>query len=67
MSELTHQYPEGVPDDIVTSIHRELSLIRKLEAKAEPASPKVHVKTLHAKIGELTMQNDVSSGTPGKV
>ncbi|HDG9824956.1 TPA: IS3-like element ISKpn11 family transposase [Acinetobacter nosocomialis] len=28
------------------------------EAKAEPAGPTVDVKTLHAKIGELTLEND---------
>ena len=31
------------------------------EAKAEPAVPKVDVNTLHAKIGELTMENDFFS------
>src|SRR5690606_21002144 len=30
------------------------------EAKAEPAGPSVDVKTLHAKIGELTLENDAS-------
>ena len=33
------------------------------EAKAEPAAPSVDVKTLHAKIGELTLTNDFLSGT----
>lgn len=28
------------------------------EAKAEPVGPTVNVKTLHAKIGELTLEND---------
>ncbi len=28
------------------------------EAKAEPAGPTVDVKTLHGKIGELTLEND---------
>ena len=28
------------------------------ETKAEPASPTVDVKTFHAKIGELTLEND---------
>ncbi|MCQ1838050.1 IS3 family transposase [Neorhizobium galegae] len=28
------------------------------EAKAEPAAPPVDIKTLHAKIGELTLEND---------
>jgi transposase len=32
------------------------------EAKAEPAGPTVDVKTLHAKIGELTLENDFLSG-----
>ncbi|MDM8063377.1 IS3-like element ISKpn11 family transposase [Klebsiella pneumoniae] len=31
------------------------------EAKAEPAGPTVDVKTLHAKIGELTLENDFFS------
>ncbi|MBB4170893.1 transposase [Rhizobium sp. BK538] len=34
------------------------------EAKAEPAA--VDVKTLHAKIGELTLENDFLSGALGK-
>ena len=33
--------------------------------KAEP-EPIVDVKTLHAKIGELTLENDFLSGAPGK-
>ena len=36
------------------------------EAKAEPAGPTVDVKTLHAKIGELTLENDFLSGALGK-
>ncbi|WP_273795304.1 transposase, partial [Brucella intermedia] len=32
------------------------------ETKAEPAGPTVDVKTLHAKIGELTLENDASLG-----
>jgi transposase len=34
-------------------------------AKAE-AAPAVDVKTLHAKIGELTLENDFLSGALGK-
>jgi transposase len=33
--------------------------------KAEP-EPVIDVKTLHAKIGELTLENDFSSGALGK-
>jgi transposase len=36
------------------------------EAKAEPAGPTVDVKTLHAKIGELTLENDFLAGALGK-
>ena len=36
------------------------------EAKAEPARPTVDVKILHAKIGELTLENDFLSGALGK-
>ncbi|MBB6305586.1 transposase [Rhizobium leucaenae] len=36
------------------------------EAKAEPAAPTVDVKTLHAKFGELTLENDFLSGALGK-
>jgi len=32
------------------------------EAKTEPAGPTVDVKTLHAKIGELTLENDLYDG-----
>ncbi|MBA8838973.1 transposase [Ochrobactrum sp. RH2CCR150] len=32
------------------------------EAQTEPAGPTVDVKTLHAKIGELTLENDASLG-----
>ena len=35
------------------------------DAKAEPA-PAVAVKTLHAKIGELTLENDFLAGALGK-
>ncbi len=38
------------------------------ETKAEPTGPTVDVKTLHAKIGELTLENDFSpvhSARPG--
>ncbi|AGG75690.1 Hypothetical protein SMc03249 [Sinorhizobium meliloti 1021] len=36
------------------------------EAKTEPTAPTVDVKTLHAKIGELTLENDFLSGALGK-
>ncbi|NKW82578.1 IS3 family transposase [Ochrobactrum pecoris] len=36
------------------------------ENKAEPTGPTVDVKTLHAKIGELTLENDFLSGALGK-
>jgi len=36
------------------------------ETKTEPAGPTVDVKTLHAKIGELTLENDFLSGALGK-
>ena len=36
------------------------------KAKAEPTGPTVDVKTLHAKIGELTLGNDFLSGALGK-
>ena len=37
-----------------------------VDAKVEPASPPVDVKTLHAKIGELTLTNDFLSGALSK-
>ena len=36
------------------------------ESKVEPAAPTVDVKTLHAKIGELTLENDFLAGALGK-
>jgi transposase len=36
------------------------------ETKAEAAQPLVDVKTLHAKIGELTLENDFLAGALGK-
>lgn len=36
------------------------------EAKTEPTHPTVDVKTLHAKIGELTLENDFLAGALGK-
>jgi transposase len=36
------------------------------EAKAEPTGPTVDVKTLHAKIGALTLENDFLAGALGK-
>ena len=34
--------------------------------KSAPATPAVDVKTLHAKIGELTLENEFLSGALGK-
>ena len=34
--------------------------------KSAPTTPAVDVKTLHAKIGELTLENDFLSGALGK-
>ena len=36
------------------------------EAKAEPATPTIDVKTLHARIGELTLINDFLEGALSK-
>jgi transposase len=36
------------------------------EAKAEPPAPAIDVKTLHAKIGELTLVNDFLEGALSK-
>ena len=36
------------------------------EAKLEPAVPMIDVKTLHAKIGELALENDFLPGALGK-
>jgi transposase len=37
------------------------------EAKASPAAPTVDLKSLHAKIGELTLENDFLEGALSKV
>ncbi len=36
------------------------------EAKSESTAPAIDVKTLHAKIGELALENDFLSGALGK-
>ena len=36
------------------------------EARSEPQVPAIDVKTLHAKIGELTLVNDFLEGALGK-
>ena len=36
------------------------------DSHTEPAEPAIDVKTLHAKIGELTLVNDFLSGALGK-
>ena len=36
------------------------------EARPEPAAPAVDLKSLHAKIGELTLENDFLEGTLSK-
>lgn len=36
------------------------------EAKSAPAAPTVDVKTLHAKIGELALENDFLAGALNK-
>ena len=33
---------------------------------AQEVAPAVDVKTLHVKIGELTLENDILSGAPGR-
>ena len=38
----------------------------RVGAEGGPAAPAVDVKTLHAKIGELTLTNDFLSGALGK-
>jgi hypothetical protein len=38
-----------------------------IKPSAEPADPTVDVKTLHAKIGKLTLENDVFSVRPAKL
>ena len=35
-------------------------------SEPKPATPAVDVKTLHAKLGELTLANDFLSGALGK-
>jgi transposase len=37
-----------------------------LGTRSEPSTPAVDVKTLHAKIGELTLTNDLLSGALSK-
>ena len=37
-----------------------------LDAKSEAVAPAIDVKTLHAKIGELALENDFLSGALGK-
>jgi transposase len=37
-----------------------------LEARPESAAPSIDIKTLHAKIGELTLANDFLEGALGK-
>jgi transposase len=36
------------------------------EARSEPAAPAVDLKSLHAKIGELTLENDFLEGALSK-
>ena len=36
------------------------------EARPEPATPTVDIKTLHAKIGQLTLENDFLEGALSK-
>jgi hypothetical protein len=36
------------------------------EARPEPAAPAVDLKSLHAKIGELTLENDFLEGALSK-
>ena len=37
------------------------------EARSDPAAPAVDLKSLHAKIGELTLENDFLEGALSKV
>jgi hypothetical protein len=46
----------------------DLAIMRRIgsDARTEPVAPAIDVKTLHAKIGELTLVNDFLSGALGK-
>jgi len=59
LAELAQQF--DVHPDQITTWRTQL-----LEGAAAAAEPPIDVKTLHAKIGELTLVNDFLSGALGK-
>ncbi len=67
LAELAHQY-DVHPNQITTWKAQLLDGAAGVFGlgKAEPTTPVVDVKTLHAKIGELTLANDFLEGALGK-
>ena len=68
LAELAQQY-DVHPNQITTwkaVLFEGAAGIFGADAPAKEAAPAVDVKTLHAKIGELTLENDFLSGALGK-
>ncbi len=68
LAELAQQF-DVHPNKIATWRSRSLegaAGVFGLEGHSEPATPAIDIKTLHAKIGELTLVNDFLSGALGK-
>ena len=68
LAELAQQF--DVPPNQITSWKAQLldgaSGVFGTDARSEASAPTIDVKTLHAKIGELTLTNDFLSGALSK-